>query len=581
MSGIDWFIIGLYFIGLLAVGILFARKNTSAAEMFVAGRSSPWWLSGVSAYMTMFSAGTFVVWGGITYEFGMVGPIICAVYGIAAFLAGRFFATRWHDTNLSTAAEFVQLRFGKGSFNFYTVYRGLYLVVHGLGLYALAVMLCPLMPLAEGNFLRDPATGTLSVDWACTILAIIVVSYTMIGGLWAVLMTDMLQFIVLSVCVIVVIPLIINLGGNLDTIISNSPEGFFLPTAPGFSWYFLIGWMLVNCFQLGAEWHFIQRHLCVPTAKDARKAMYLFGWLYLFTPFLWMAPPLIYHSINPDADPQESYILACKAVMPAGLIGLMVAAMFSATASSLSSIINMFAGVLTDDVYRKRFRPNSSEAESVIAGRIFTLLIGIYVLAGALILPRLGSYRDIIILVGSLLGSSILLPTLWALFSKRVGQSAVWWTLLGGFGVGLIYKFGFREGGWFEDIAALEGMMHFVAAHTRECDLLVGVLTPLVILCVMELKASSECAEWHRFKSAIHPSATDGKSLSAQSSRLPLHVLAWSFGLLAMTMFCLTPFGSDAVGILCTMWVIILALNGLCVFSLRKGNSVNDNRIRH
>ncbi|ADE53852.1 sodium:solute symporter family protein [Coraliomargarita akajimensis] len=566
MSGIDWLVIGLYFVGLLVVGVLFARRNTSASEMFVAGRSSPWWLSGVSAYMTMFSAGTFVVWGGITYEFGMVGPIICAVYGIAAFLAGRFFAGRWHDTGLSTAAEFVQLRFSKGAFNFYTIYRGLYLTVHGLSLYALAVMLCPLMPLEEGHFLRDAATGNLSVDWACTILALIVITYTMIGGLWAVLMTDMIQFIVLSACVIVVVPLILKLGGSVEQIAANSPEGFFLPTAPGFTWFFLVGWMLVNCFQLGAEWHFIQRHLCVPSAKDARKAMNLFGWLYLVTPFLWMAPPLIYRSINGDADPQESYILACKAVLPAGLIGLMVAAMFSATASSLSSIMNMFAGVLTDDVYRKRIRPHATEAESVKVGRIFTLLIGVYMLAGALILPRLGNYRDIVILVGSLIGSSVLLPTLWALFSKRVGKEVVWWTLFGGIGVSLVYKFGFKEGGWFEGIAAFSGLMEFIATYSRESDLVVGVMAPLVILLIAELRAKSDSERALRLQEAIATASQEGLTLPAEASRLPLQVLTWSFGILSGGMFILILFSRKDWATLSAMGLLLGTLCALFIY---------------
>ena len=156
MTGIDWIIIGLYCLGLLAVGAIFARSNKNASDMFVAGRSSPWWLSGISAYMTMFTAGTFVVWGGLTYEYGLVGAVICSMYGIAAFLAGRFFAGKWRETNLSTPAEFVTVRFSKKAFNFHTAYRGAYLAMSGLALYAVAVMLCPLMPLGDGHFLQDP-----------------------------------------------------------------------------------------------------------------------------------------------------------------------------------------------------------------------------------------------------------------------------------------------------------------------------------------------------------------------------------------------------------------------------------------
>lgn len=563
MTNIDWMVMGLYLAGLLAVGAIFARSNKSAADMFVAGRSSPWWLSSVSAYMTMFSAGTFVVWGGITYEYGLVGAVICCMYGLAAFIAGRFFAGRWHDTNLSTAAEFINLRLGKGAFNFYTVYRGLYLVVSGLSLYALAVMICPLMPLEEGHLLRDPATGCLSVDMAIIILAAIVIAYTMVGGLWAVLMTDMVQFIVLSLSVVVVVPLILAKAGGMSAVAANTPDGFLHVTAPGFSWVFLGGWMLVNCFQLGAEWHFVQRHLCVPTARDARKAMYLFGVLYLFTPLLWMAPPLIFRSIQPDANPEEAYILACKAVLPAGMIGMMIAAMFSATASSLSSVLNVFAGVMTDDVYRRFWRPQASERQTLRAGRIFTVLIGIYILAGALILPRLGTYRDIIILVGSLAGSAILLPSIWSLFSPRVGPNIVWTTLAGGVTGGVLLRFGFSETGWFSGMEYSARLIELIARHPRESDLLVGILVPLVILVSTELSSRGTDQGWKRLGAASAAAASSKPPQPAGSSRLPAKVLASCLGLLGLTMLALVPLGGDN-------WPTLAAMSGL-LFAITAG----------
>jgi len=552
MTTVDWLVIFLYLAGLLGIGVIFSHSNKSASDMFVAGRSSPWWLSGVSAYMTMFSAGTFVVWGGITYEFGLVGPVICSVYGISAFLAGRYFAGKWHDTNLSTAAEFVEKRLSKKAFNFYTLYRGITLCMAGLTVYAVAVMICPLMPLPDGHLLQNPVTGSLSVDWACIILTAIVVAYTMIGGLWAVLMTDMLQFIVLSLCVVLVVPLIIIQGGGVSEIAANLPEGFMQPTAPGFSWVFLVGWMLINCFQLGAEWHYIQRHLCVPTAKDARKGMYLFGWLYLITPFLWMAPPLIYRSIRSDANPEEAYILACISVLPAGIIGMMVAAMFSATASSLSTVLNVFAGVLTDDVYRRRWHPNATDKQTLRAGRIFTVLIGLYILAGALILPRLGSYRDIIILVGSLIGSSILLPSIWALFSHRVDARIVWATLAGGIFAGILLRFGFSASGWFSGIPAASGVIALIQAHPRESDLLVGILVPLVILILSEIRGSDHCPEWKRLQEATAAAVVEDAPPSASSSRLPAQIISGSLGLLGLVMLGLTLLSGD-------QWVTVLS----------------------
>jgi len=579
MRGLDWIVIFLYFLGLLAVGAIFSRKTQTASGMFVAGRSSPWWLSGISAYMAMFSAGTFVVWGGISYEHGLVGAVICSMYGFAAFIAGRFFAGTWRKTALSTAAEFIQLRFGKGAFNFYTIYRGLMLCMFGLSLYALAVMICPLMPLPEGNLLRDAATGNLSVDWACMIITVIVIAYTMSGGLWAVLVTDTLQFLVLTLSVAIVVPLIVVKAGGFTQIAANLPEGFLRPTAPGFSSVFLIGWLIVNCFQLGAEWHFVQRHLCVPTSKDARKAMYLFGCMYLVTPFLWMAPPMIYRAMSPGADPQEAYILACKTVMPPGMIGMMAAAMFSATASSLAGILNMYAGVLTDDVYRRKIRPGATEAQSVRAGRIFTVLIGVYVLAGALILPRLGNIRDIIILMGSLIGSSLLLPTLWALRSKRIGPGMVWWTLFAGTAAGVLLRFGLSKDGWFSGVEALAGLSALVQAHSREADLLVGISVPLILLTGAHFCSRGTRTEFSRLQEAVEKARRADNPQGA--SRTPLLVIAWGLGMLTLILLGLTPFSGE-------QWITMLSAGLLLGFfwfcagqGVRRGNKLNQKGISH
>ena len=577
MSIVDWGVILFYCGGLLVVGAIFSRTTNTASGMFVAGRQSPWWLSGISSYMTMFSAGTFVVWGGIAYEHGLVGAIICCVYGIAAFLAGRFFAGTWRHTCLSTAGEYIQLRYGKGAFHFYTWYGVFTLFMGGMTIYGLAVMLCPLMPLAEGNFLRDAATGNLSVDWACIILAAIVIFYTMKGGLWAVLMTDTLQFFVLMLAVIVVVPLLVAKVGGIGVFLTQAPSGFLRPTAPGFSWAFLVGWLLLNTFQLGANWSFVQRHLCVPTERDARRGMYLFGVLYLFTPFLWMTPPMVYRVLHPGADPQEAYILACKSVLPPGVIGMMAAAMFSATASSMSSTLNTFAGVLTDDVYRRLWRPQATERQTVRAGRVFTVLIGLYILAGALILPRFATYRDVVIVMASLLGGSLMLPTLWGLWSRRVGPGVVWGTVAAGAAVGILQKYGFSQNGWFGRIEAMSGLYGFVRNHTRETDIFVGLAIPLIILIVAEWRGHVR-QEWQRLQDAIARGRAEdvgATAASADAARLPILVVTLSLGFLAVLMLGLAPFSSDRWPTLLGMAVLLILA---CAFFGRLLRRAGGNR---
>jgi Na+/proline symporter len=543
MTLIDWMVILFYCAGLIGIGLVFARKARTASGMFVAARQSPWWLSGISSYMTMFSAGTFVVWGGITYEYGMVGVAICCLYGVSAFIAGRFFAGRWHDTALSTGAEFVELRYGNGVFHFYTWYRLVFLFNSGLAIYGLAVMLCPLMPLPDGHLLADSATGTLSVPLACIILSVIVIVYTMVGGLWAVLVTDTLQFFVLTASVALVVPLLVAANGGLGQIVANAPAGFFKPTAPGFSAGFLVGWMVLNMFTLGAEWTFIQRHLCVPTKRDAQKALYLFGWLYLVTPFLWMAPPLILRTMQSGLNPEQAYILACKEVLPVGMVGMMIAAMFSATASSLSTQLNVFAGVLTDDIYCRHFRPQAGDKELVLAGRVFTVLIGLYMLGGALVLPSVTTYRNFVITLASILGPALTLPTLFGLFCNRIGPQVIWLTVGIGGGLGVVQKVGFAEGGFLARVSALHPLTEFVQRYTRTVDIFFGMAVVVTILVVAQL-IGRERPEWRRLQDTIKRKRAESTG-DARPSVFPALVMGYCVIGLAVTMLCLLPFNVD------------------------------------
>src|SRR5690606_1568736 len=130
-----------------------------------------------------------------------------------------------------TPAEYIQLRFGKIALHFYTWAMMLFRLVGTAGaLYALAVILSPLMPLGEGNPLRDPATGNLNLFWGILIFGGIVVLYTMIGGLWAVLMTDTLQFIILNLAVAFMVPLALARAGGVSGFIEGAPERFFAGT---------------------------------------------------------------------------------------------------------------------------------------------------------------------------------------------------------------------------------------------------------------------------------------------------------------------------------------------------------------
>ena len=499
MNGLDLTVFGIYVAGLLVMGGVFSQRIKDTRDMFAAGSRSPWWLSGLSAFMTTFSAGTFVVWGGIAYTHGLVGVSILVVIGLAAVLVGWLLAARWKSFGYDSAAEFLDARFGKSLVQFYTWLHGMISVfTMGGAVYALAVMLCALIPLAPGHPLADPATGNLSVSLASIVVCLVVIAITSAGGLWAVLMTDALQFIVLTVSVMIVVPLILMRVGGAENFLASAPEGFFYPVAGDYSWLFLAGWGLVFCFKLGGEWAYVQRFTCVPTGKDARWSSYLFGILYLASPLVWLLPPMVYRLLDADANPEEAYILACKAVLPAGVLGLMLAAMCSATASMVTTQLNVFAGAFTTEFYRSLLRPSAGQKELVFAGRVLTLLLGLIAMAGALLIPRLGTYTGYILASVGMLTGPLYLPTIWGLFSKRIGLGTAWLVTVVSLVGALVVKFGLGGGGWLVDIAWLAPLASLAQSNERLTDIVVGTVLPVVLLSISEWTSADESNGWRR-----------------------------------------------------------------------------------
>lgn len=483
MSFYDHIVFVVYIIGMLAVAVVFYRKNKSFKDMFAAGGQSPWWVSGLSAYMTLFSAGTFVVWGGLAFKFGLVAISINMASGCAALLVGFFIAGKWKDLNIATPAEFIEIRFGRVALQYYTwMLMFVRVVGSAVALYALSTIVQPLLSTTGIG-----ASDDVSVQSIIVVCGIVIVAYTIIGGLWAVLMTDVLQFIILTITVLFTVWLTVEHVDGLGGFANKVPVDFLNWTSAGYSGYFLVGWCAIHLFMLGSEWAFVQRFLSVPSKKDAKKSALLFGALYIISPAIWLLPAMVYRTIDPTADPGQAYILMSKTVLPLGMLGLVAAAMFSATASMVSSQINVFAGVLTDSFYLKYIRPEASNSESLWAGRLSAALLGSLIVLLALIIPKLGGAEKVVFSLMSLLISPLFAPALWGLFSKRIGVSAVWVTALSAGLVGYILKIALAEGGLLVDLELAQGLVQWSKDNSRMLDIYAGVVTPLIVLSSAEL----------------------------------------------------------------------------------------------
>lgn len=556
MALIDFIVLGAYLLGTLAIGLHYARRNQRSSDMFAAGGKSPWWVSGLSGFMTLKSAGTFVVWGGLAYREGVVAIAINTCIGFSGLLVGWFVAGRWRRTGVATPGEFVQLRFGPQAVQLYTwSMMAVRIVSTGVALYAVAVMLVALVPLAPGHLLRDDATGHLSLTFAVCLFGAIVVTYTVAGGLWAVLMTDVLQFIVLQVAVLFVIPLLwLEVQGSPTR--ATLPEGFFLPFSDQYTLWFMAGWVAVHFFVVGAEWAFAQRYICVPTERDARRSAWLFGALYLISPTLWLTPPILFRMLHADADPEQAYILASQQVLPAGMLGMMVAAMFSATASSISGQINVFAGVLTEQFYRRLLRPQANESERVDAGRWFALVIGATLVLMALCVPRLGGAEKIVLTLTGLLFGPLMAPTIFGLLSGRIGTVAVFVTALTSFAAGVLVRFGLGPGGAY----AGSGPGLWIQANPRVTDVLVGAVLPVLILCIAQRLNRHDQPQWTLIRARMAAYAPtplgDGEALD----HAPARVVAISLAASGLLTLGLIAFNHDGRGALLLLGLVMLAI---------------------
>lgn len=537
MNYIDVTVLVIYLVGVVLMGALFS-KISSTKDMFNAGGQSPWWLSGISAFMTAFSAGTFVVWGGIAYTSGAVAISILMVLGVSSLLVGRFLAGRWKSFGYDSAAEFLTDRYGRSIVRFYTLLQGLVgIFTMGGAVYALSVIICILIPMPEGHFLADPATGNLSVDLASIILCVIIILITSGGGLWAVLVTDAVQFIILLVSVIAVVPLMLERAGGVNAFVEKAPEGYFDLFNSEFSVLFLIGWVIIYFFKFGGEWSFIQRFSCVPSQRDARKSSYMFGILYIVSPVIWMLPPMLFRTINPSVDPEQAYIMACKLVLPAGMLGLMIAAMCSATASGATAYLNVYAGAFTSEFYHRMFRKNATEKELVIAGRVLTVFLGVVTMAGAYYIPKWGTYTGYVISSVALLSGPMILPTIWGIFSRKINLSAAWWITFISTIIILLLKFGFQKDGWLSGFGSLSSLIQFLNDDERAYELVIGILVPLLMLVICEVTAKSTDEGWIRI---MENKAHRRDDVEVQVSHYPIKLCAISFVIVGMIVLSLS-----------------------------------------
>jgi solute:Na+ symporter, SSS family len=420
IQGPDYVMLVGYFVLMLGIGLYFFRMMRGMKVYFSGGNKIPWWLAGVFFYMSSFSAYGFVVYSGLCFKFGWAGITLFWVMVPATIVSVTFFATRWRRARIDSPVEFLESRFS-------ALVRQLF-VWTGL---PVGIIDDSLKLIATGAIVH---VG-MGFDLQTSIVAcgLIMLAYTFMGGLWAVTVTDFVQFVILAVAVLALFPLSIAKAGGFQKLVDNAPAGFFSMTTESFNWWY-VG-LLVGLYTVAfssTHWHLIQKYFCVPAEKDAKKVGWLVTILYIIGPPLFFMPAMAAREFMPNIDyllahDKEIYPQLCAYLLPVGMLGLIIAAMFSATMGNLSSHFNVRANVLTNDVYHRLIRPHAGERELVTAGRAMTVLVGGLTILMAIALAG-ASAEGLFKYMVSLFGGAVAplgLPLLVGLVSRRVTTRSV------------------------------------------------------------------------------------------------------------------------------------------------------------
>ena len=412
LSKLDLAVIAVYFAVTLGAGLFMGRFVKSGKDFFSGGNRVPWWMGVISSYMAMISAFVFIAHGGIAYEEGLVAIVVfwsCAF----AILAGTWiFAPRWRRIRVTTPMEYLERRYG--------VWVRQLLSWCGVAFRVLDNM----VRLYTLGLIASVLTG-VSIEKGIWIGVVIVLAYTMAGGLWSVLVTDMIQCSILLGVAIAVLPIALHAVGGLGALSAALPDHFRPFSGPRSSFWFLFAYYAMVFVKYNANWAFIQRLASVPTERDAKKMSLLTAFLLFIFPIVALLPAICARQLLPGVNPEESYLRLCCQLLPSGVLGLLVSAMLAATLSTLASEFNVTSAVLTKDVYERMWRPNASPREQLIVARLTTLGVAVLVAGGAAYVEALGGAFETNKMLTGLFGVPIAIPCVFGILWKRPNTKGV------------------------------------------------------------------------------------------------------------------------------------------------------------
>jgi SSS family solute:Na+ symporter len=465
LPAVDLVVLALYLAGMLWLGFGFGRRVTGSDHFMRAGGRVPGWAVGLSIFGTYVSSISFLALPGKAVAENWNPLVFSLSLPLAAWVAARWFVPFYRREGEVSAYHHLESRFGPWARTYAALcYILTQLARMGTILYLVALALAPL-------------TGW-SVPELILLTGVITLVYAWLGGIEAVVWADVIQSVVLLAgAVACAILLVVQLPGGVRQLCEVAAEhdkfslGSFRFTVsePTF-WVVLVYGLFINLQNFGIDQNYVQRYAVAASEGAARRSVWLSAWLYLPTSvlFLWIGTALfVRYTVQPELwtgavpwteKPDTMFPYFLRTGLPPGVTGLVVAALFAAAQSTLSSSINGCATLTLCDGYRRYLRPRATESESLRVLRGATLFYGLAGIGVALAMTRVRTALD------------------------------AWWELASVFSGGMLGLF----------------LLGQIARRSRRPAALSGVLAGVVVIGWISLSRYLPGA-WSGWRSPLHP----------------------------------------------------------------------------
>ena len=394
LTTVDWLIVASYFVLSTGIGMYFTKRGgESLEEYFISGRQVPWWLAGAAMVATTFAADTPLVVTGLVATKGVAGNWLWWNMVMSGMLTVFFFARLWRRARVMTDVEFAEIRYSGQRAAFLRGFRALYLGI-AINLIIMGWVTRAMIKILTISLGVSPVV-------AVGVCFVITVAYAVAAGLWAVLWTDLVQFVIKMTAVIVLAVYAVRAVGGMDKLMAGVSQHFGSETAAlsvlpvrvtphgleAYAWMPLLALGVFLSMQWWAAYYpgaepggggyVAQRIFSSKTERDGVLATLFFQIAhYALRPWPWIVTGLATVILYPTLQDKEAgYVHAFVDLLPTPWRGFMLAGFAAAYMSTIGTHLNWGASYLVNDFYKRFVNTTATEKHYVAVGRAATVLL--------------------------------------------------------------------------------------------------------------------------------------------------------------------------------------------------------------